>query len=97
MWQDYLVTINNLFCIYSLIPMIRSTDQKPPLLTSILSTYFCLCGIAIFASYHCLIGAASTAIIAVQWTFITRQRFILDGRPPLAAVRQQALESIRFS
>ena len=30
MWQEWLFSVNNLICIFSLLPMLRSADKKPP-------------------------------------------------------------------
>ena len=97
MWQDWLFSINNLICIFALLPMLRSPEKKPPLSTGVLSVCLCISGTVGLASLGCTFAAACTCIVCIEWIIATRQRYLLDGKPSLAKLWQQAKQSLRFA
>ena len=97
MWQDWLFSVNNLICIFSLLPMLRSADKKPPLATGIISVCLCISGTVGLATIGCTFAALCTVIIGLQWGVATQQRYTLDGKPSLNIIWQQTKNDLGFA
>jgi hypothetical protein len=73
MWQDYLLTIVQVFFCLTLIPMLLA-KEKPPLLTSIPTGIALLVSAFTFFTLHLWLTAASQAVVGVQWLVLAVQR-----------------------
>ena len=73
MWQDYLLTVVQVFFCLTLIPMLWA-KEKPPLVSSITTGLALLVGAFTFATLHLWLAAASQAIVGLQWLVLAYQR-----------------------
>ena len=73
MWQDYLLTIVQVFFCLTLIPMLLA-KEKPPLASSITTGIALLVGALTFATLHLWLAAASQAIVGLQWLTLAVQK-----------------------
>jgi len=73
MWQDYILTIVQVFFCLTLVPMLL-TKEKPPLTSSISTGIALLASAAIFATLSLWLAAASQAIVGLQWLTLAIQK-----------------------
>jgi hypothetical protein len=73
MWQDYALTVIQVFFCLTLIPMIAATE-KPPLVSSITTGIALLFGASIFLSLHLWVTAGTQAIVGAQWLILAYQK-----------------------
>jgi len=75
MWQDYALTIVQVFFCLTLIPMLLA-KEKPPLASSITTAAALLFSAVLFFTLQLWLAAASQAIVGLQWLAHAYQRFL---------------------
>lgn len=73
MWQDYAITVIQIFFCLTLIPMLLA-KEKPPLASSISTGLALIAGAIIFATLSLWLAAASQAIVGIQWLTLAAQK-----------------------
>ncbi|MGE5541261.1 MAG: hypothetical protein ACM3TU_03210 [Bacillota bacterium] len=73
MWQDYLLTVVQVFFCLTLIPMLFARE-KPPLASSIPTALSLFLSSVVFFSLHLWLAAVSQAIVGIQWATLAYQR-----------------------
>lgn len=78
-WQDVVLTICQIFFIFSLVPSILSLD-KPPVSTSTINA-LCLYVVSFVDFTLNLWGAGNaTLVVGILWTIIALQKYLLDKK-----------------
>ena len=75
MWQDYFLTVVQVFFCVTLVPMLFA-KEKPPLVSSITTGIALLAGASIFFTLHLWLAAASQAIVGLQWLALAYQKML---------------------
>lgn len=74
MWQDYALTVIQIFFCVTLIPMLFA-KEKPPLASSVTTGLALLVSATIFSTLQLWIAATSQAIVGTQWLILAYQRW----------------------
>jgi len=74
MWQDYALTIIQIFFCITLIPTLFA-KEKPPLASSVSTGFALLVSATIFTTLHLWLAAASQAIVGIQWLVLAYQKY----------------------
>ncbi len=74
MWQDYVLTVVQVFFCITLIPMLIA-KEKPPLASSISTGLTLFISAAIFSTLHLWLPAISQTIVGIQWLALAYQRW----------------------
>ena len=72
-WQDVVITMSQLFFLLALIPTIRSSDQKPPLSTALITALFMTVLVPTMFTLHLYLSVAMTSGLTVGWWIIAFQ------------------------
>ena len=73
MWQDYVLTVVQIFFCITLIPMLLA-KEKPPFASSISTGLTLLVCAAVFTTLHLWLSAISQTIVGIQWLVLAWQR-----------------------
>lgn len=73
MWQDYALTVIQIFFCITLIPILF-VKEKPPLASSISTGLVLLVSASVLATLHLWLAAISQAIVGIQWFILAWQR-----------------------
>lgn len=73
MWQDYVITIVQIFFCMTLIPMLFA-KEKPPLSSSLTTGIALIILSAVFLTLHLWISAVCQTVVGLQWLALAYQR-----------------------
>ena len=79
MWQDYVLTVAQIFFCLTLVPMVLAKD-KPPLLSSVTTGIALLVGAATFFTLHLWAASISQGIVGIQWLILAVQKTLMNRR-----------------
>ena len=80
MWQDWALTLAQLFFILSLIPTIVDHEKKPTFSTSFLTMCTVFGVVVIYATLELWFSAAGASVLVLEWATLAVQRWRLDHR-----------------
>jgi len=96
-WQDAAFAFTAWLAIVTAIPMIRSPHKKPPISSCLLTILIIAINETAFISQGFYMTAVPMAILGAQWLVITKQRYHIDGHPPLPMIWKECREILSFS
>ncbi len=80
MWQDWVISIIQWGFIFTILPTVFDSAQKPALLTSLASAGGLFFFAATYATLDLWSSTISSLILGSEWAFLAYQRWRLDHR-----------------
>jgi hypothetical protein len=90
MWQDWVISVAQWLFIVALLPSVFHADNKPTLVTSVLTAVLVLTFAYTYYSLDLLVGSVSAVLLGITWITLAVQRYRINknaGLPPFEIPR----------